>query len=196
MWPRCKESQPMLLLRRQVLNVGTKPFRCLHAQATNALVASDKNTFLYDKLGISYYDPADSYEHSFLFDKLGMVSPEDFAAFIDSKTPVSQLVIMHLLVLEFVMSSKEVETGDKLRIKNAKYDENYDCRKIMARKWLRKILGDLPDEYRAYAAWVANFVKGLSVAFDSEDELWEHFLLYEGTTIEAGAKDTGDVGSD
>lgn len=125
---------------------------------------------------------AGCHEHSFLYEKLGELSPSDFTAMIDPTNSVSRLMIMHMLVLDFVMSRKEVEDGGTVR----KHDptlKGYDTRKSMALRWIENIWAELPEAYREYAEWPRNFAKGLRLSFGKEDDIWLPFRLHDGIAI-------------
>ncbi|KAH7197983.1 uncharacterized protein B0J16DRAFT_31766 [Fusarium flagelliforme] len=125
-------------------------------------------------------NPAESYrELAFLYDGLGHLNTADFTSFIDTKNYASQLVIMHMLVLEFVMSRKAVE-GDK---RSAIGQKGYYCRKAMSKVWVQKILSKLPQEYYEYGEWPLRFINSLNYSFDDEDQVWKPFMLSSGTAI-------------
>ncbi|KAF4977512.1 hypothetical protein FZEAL_5991 [Fusarium zealandicum] len=119
-------------------------------------------------------DICESYrELSFLFDQLGNLASADFASFVDSQNHVSQLVIMHMLVLDFVMSRKVVEEGDKVRRGQA----GYDCKKAMSKVWIERMLKQLPPEYQSYAEWPVRFSRGIKHSFNEGSQDWEPFFL-------------------
>ncbi|RMJ14803.1 hypothetical protein CDV36_005537 [Fusarium kuroshium] len=123
-------------------------------------------------------DPAESYrELSFFYDVLGDLSSNDFAHFVDPQNHISQLVIMHTLVLDFVMSKKAVDEFGKTGIGR----NGYDCRRAMSKVWIEQIQGRLPAEYQVYAEWPVKLVKSLNYSFDKDAEVWEPFLLSRGT---------------
>ncbi|RGP63483.1 sterol uptake control 2 [Fusarium longipes] len=125
-------------------------------------------------------NPAESYrELAFLYDGLGHLNSSDFASFIDTKNYASQLVIMHMLVLEFVMSRKAVE-GDK---RSSLGQKGYYCRKAMSKVWVQQILNNLPSKYCEYGEWPLRFINSLNYSFDDEDQVWKPFLLSSGTAI-------------
>ncbi|OBS19597.1 hypothetical protein FPOA_11322 [Fusarium poae] len=125
-------------------------------------------------------NPAESYrELAFLYDGLGHLNSNDFASFIDTENYSSQLVIMHMLVLEFVMSRKAVE-GDK---RSSTGQKGYYCRKATSKLWVLKILNNLPLEYYKYGEWPLRFINSLDYSFDDEDQVWKPFLLSNGTAI-------------
>lgn len=118
-------------------------------------------------------------ELAFLYDGLGHLNTADFTSFIDTKNYASQLVIMHMLVLEFVMSRKAVE-GDK---RSSIGQKGYYCRKAMSKVWVQKILSKLPLEYCEYGEWPLRFINSLNYSFDDEDQVWKPFMLSSGTAI-------------
>ncbi|EXK33360.1 hypothetical protein FOXG_06157 [Fusarium oxysporum f. sp. lycopersici 4287] len=125
-------------------------------------------------------NPAESYhELTFLYDGLGNLSSNDFASFIDPTNHASQLVILHMLVLEFVMSRKSVE-GDK---RSALGKKGYHCRKAMSKVWVQQILRKLPVEYYEYGEWPLRFINSLNYSFDDEDQVWKPFFLSNGRTV-------------
>ncbi|RSL76644.1 hypothetical protein CEP51_009778 [Fusarium floridanum] len=116
-------------------------------------------------------------ELSFFYDVLGDLSSNDFAHFVDPQNHISQLVIMHTLVLDFVMSKKAVDEFGKTGIGR----NGYDCRRAMSKVWIEQIQGRLPAEYQEYAEWPVKLVKSLNYSFDKDAEVWEPFLLSRGT---------------
>lgn len=128
-------------------------------------------------------NPAKSYrELSFLYDGLGHLSSNDFASFIDTENYASQLVIIHMLVLEFVMSRKAVE-GDK---RSSMGQKGYYFRKATSKGWVQQILSRLPSEYYEYGEWPLRFINSLNYSFDGEDQVWKPFLLSSGMAILQG----------
>ncbi|CZS74423.1 unnamed protein product [Fusarium graminearum] len=128
-------------------------------------------------------NPAESYrELSFLYDGLGHLSSNDFASFIDTENYASQLVIIHMLVLEFVMSRKAVE-GDK---RSSMGQKGYYFRKATSKGWVQQILSRLPSEYYEYGEWPLRFINSLNYSFDGEDQVWKPFLLSSGMAILQG----------
>ncbi|PTD01867.1 hypothetical protein HYE67_005931 [Fusarium culmorum] len=128
-------------------------------------------------------NPAESYrELSFLYDGLGHLSSNDFASFIDTENYASQLVIMHMLVLEFVMSRKAVE-GDK---RSSMGQKGHYFRKATSKGWVQQILNRLPSEYYEYGEWPLRFINSLNYSFDGEDQVWKPFLLSSGMAILQG----------
>ncbi|RSM14572.1 hypothetical protein CEP52_001191 [Fusarium oligoseptatum] len=111
------------------------------------------------------------------YDVLGDLSSNDFAHFVDPQNHISQLVIMHTLVLDFVMSKKAVDEFGKTGIGR----NGYDCRRAMSKVWIEQIQGRLPAEYQEYAEWPVKLVKSLNYSFDKDAEVWEPFLLSRGT---------------
>ncbi|KAF5666027.1 sterol uptake control 2 [Fusarium heterosporum] len=125
-------------------------------------------------------NPAESYrEYSLLYDILGYLSSDDFASFIDTKNYASQLVIMHMLVVEFVMGRKTVNE-DKMSTPSQK---SHYYRKAMSKVWIQQILEKLPLEYREYGEWTLNFINSLDYSFDDEDQVWKPFVLSSGRAI-------------
>ncbi|KAM0562759.1 hypothetical protein ACHAPJ_001599 [Fusarium lateritium] len=125
-------------------------------------------------------DPAESYrELTFFYDGLGNLNTNDFASFIDPKSYVSQLVIMHMLVLEFVMSRKAVEGAQRTRLGM----KGYYCKKAMSKIWIQQILENLPPEYYKYGEWPLKFINNLHYSFDDEDQVWKPFFLSNGRAI-------------
>ncbi|KAF5023162.1 hypothetical protein F66182_4776 [Fusarium sp. NRRL 66182] len=121
-------------------------------------------------------NPPESYrELAFLYDGLGNLANNDFESFIDPKSYPSQLVIMHILVLEFVMSRKAVEGSNRQR--------GQGCRKAMSKVWVQQIVKRLPHEYHEYGEWPIKFIKSLEYSFDDEDQVWKPFMLSSGTAV-------------
>ncbi|KAM0426802.1 hypothetical protein ACHAPT_008118 [Fusarium lateritium] len=122
-------------------------------------------------------DPAESYrELSFFYDGLGDLTSNEFSHFVDPQNHVSQLVIMHILVLDFVMSKKSVDEFGKTGIGR----KGYDCRRAMSKVWIEEIQGRLPVKYQEYAEWPVRFIRSLNYSFDKDAEVWEPFLLSRG----------------
>ena len=115
-------------------------------------------------------------EHSFLYNKLGDLSAEEFASFIDQENHVSRLVIIHILVLDFVMSRRVVDEEGKAPDSSTVLRSGYDCRKSMAVIWIQKVVDQLPQEYLPYATWALSFSKQLMDSFEGASELWKPFL--------------------
>ncbi|CAJ0548754.1 Ff.00g023670.m01.CDS01 [Fusarium sp. VM40] len=125
-------------------------------------------------------NPAESYrELSFLYDGLGKLSNDDFTSFIDTKNHTSQLVIMHMLILEFVMSRKAMEEGGRSTLGQ----KGYYCRKAMSKVWVQQILSRLPLKYCEYGEWPLRFIDSLNYSFDDEYQVWKPFFLSSGRAI-------------
>ncbi|KAF4446529.1 Sterol uptake control protein 2 [Fusarium austroafricanum] len=125
-------------------------------------------------------NPAESYhELTFLYDCLGNLNSNDFASFVDTNNHASQLVIMHLLVLEFVMSRKELENNKRSVVGK----KGYHCRKAMSKIWVQQILRKLPVEYYEYGEWPLKFINSLNYSFDDEDQVWKPFFLSRGRAV-------------
>ncbi|KAM0218421.1 hypothetical protein ACHAPQ_011247 [Fusarium lateritium] len=125
-------------------------------------------------------DPAESYrELSFLYDGFGKLNSDDFSSFIDTKNYTSQLVIMHMLVLEFVMSRKAIEEDRR----STPGQKGYNCRKAMSKVWVQQILSKLPLEYCKYGEWPLKFISSLDYSFDDEHQVWKPFFLSSGRAI-------------
>lgn len=118
-------------------------------------------------------------ELSFLYDGLGKLSNDDFTSFIDTKNHTSQLVIMHMLVLEFVMSRKVMEGDGRSRLGQ----KGYYCRKAMSKVWVQQILSRLPLKYCEYGEWPLRFIGSLNYSFDDEHQVWKPFFLSSGRAI-------------
>ncbi|KPM36641.1 T-complex protein 1 subunit epsilon [Neonectria ditissima] len=132
---------------------------------------------------LAYTDPTESFrELSFFYDRLGDLTSKDFISFIDPNNPASQLVIMHMLALDYVMSRKTFVEKSAKPWGSLGPSEGYDCRKGMSKIWIDKMLEQLPSEYHKYAEWPANFVRGLTYSFNKEDQVWRPFFLNNGTT--------------
>ncbi|KAH7013519.1 hypothetical protein EDB80DRAFT_710198 [Ilyonectria destructans] len=126
-------------------------------------------------------DPAQSvHELSFFYEGLVELTSQDFSAFIDPENHVSQLVIMHMLVLDYVISRKTVSEESAKYCRNAGFNNGYDCRKGMSEIWIDQMLEQLPLEYQKYAEWPVNFVRGLSYSFEQDHDVWRPFLLNNG----------------
>ncbi|KAF4991585.1 hypothetical protein FGRMN_7704 [Fusarium graminum] len=118
-------------------------------------------------------------EYSLLYDILGYLSSNDFASFIDTKNYASQLVIMHMLVVEFVMGRKTVDEDEM----STPSQKSHYYRKAMSKVWIQQILEKLPLEYREYGEWTSNFTSSLDYSFDDEDQVWKPFVLSSGRAI-------------
>ncbi|KAK7408993.1 hypothetical protein QQX98_008812 [Neonectria punicea] len=128
-------------------------------------------------------DPTMSFrELSFFWDRLGELTSKDFASFINPDNPASQLVIMHMLALDYVMSRKTFVQQSAKPWGSLGPREGYDCRKGMSKVWIDKMLEQLPPEYHKYAEWPAKFVRGLTYSFNQGDEVWRPFYLNDGIT--------------
>ncbi|KAM5348779.1 hypothetical protein ACJ41O_008602 [Fusarium nematophilum] len=121
-------------------------------------------------------DPAESML-SFFYDGLGDLTANDFASFVDRQNHVSQLVIMHMLVLEFVMGRKSVEDGGN---GGPGASKGYDCRKAMSKIWMERMLERLPPEYHEYAEWPIRFARSLNYSFNKDNQVWKPFMLNDG----------------
>lgn len=126
-------------------------------------------------------DPAESFrELSFFYDGLGDLSSQDFASFIDPENHVSQLVIMHMLVLDYVMSRKTILVEPFTTSGRPGSTKGHDTRKGMSKIWIEQMLVRLPLDLHKYAEWPVSFVRGLSYSFKKDDEVWRPFLLSNG----------------
>lgn len=98
-------------------------------------------------------------EHTKLYDKLGSFSAEEFATFIDPQNAPAQLIIMHLLVLDYVMGSTVIEGRmDNMvgaRLRNIRHV--FDYRKEMLLQWTKSIEEGLPKDFKKYARWTLDF---------------------------------------
>ena len=113
---------------------------------------------------------------------MGNLKTEDFEAFIDPENYAARLVIMHILILDYVMSRKSVQ-GGLMANASPGFVKGLDYRKGMSRLWIEQINDQLPAEYHEYAAWPVNFMRSLTYSFNHENEVWKPFLLSEGTAI-------------
>ncbi|KAK7433161.1 hypothetical protein QQZ08_000092 [Neonectria magnoliae] len=128
-------------------------------------------------------DPTMSFrELSFFYDRLGELTSKDFASFINPNNPASQLVIIHMLALDYVMSRKTFVQQSAKPWGSLGTREGCDCRKDMSKVWIDKMLEQLPPEYHKYAEWPAKFVRGLTYSFNQENEVWRPFFLNDGIT--------------
>ncbi|KAF7547704.1 hypothetical protein G7Z17_g7533 [Cylindrodendrum hubeiense] len=122
------------------------------------------------------------HELSFFYEGLVELTSEDFVAFINPENHVSRLVIMHMLVLDYVISRKTAIGGRSAKhCGNLGSRKEYDYRKGISKIWIGQILERLPSEYKKYAEWPVNFVRGLGYYFEQEHEVWRPFLLSNGT---------------
>ncbi|CAM1506376.1 Fc.00g060170.m01.CDS01 [Cosmosporella sp. VM-42] len=129
--------------------------------------------------GLALTDPGESYEElSFFYDRMGNLVPEDFASFIDPDNYVSQLVIMHMLVLDFVMMPHAIEDGS-MNNSSPGFRKGFHYRRAMSKVWVEQIQGRLPSEYHQYAKWPVAFVRTLKYSIN-KDQVWKPFLLSEG----------------
>lgn len=113
---------------------------------------------------------------------MGSLRPEDFASFIDPDNHVSQLVIMHMLILDFVMSRKSIEAISYIG-SSIGFKKGFDYRRGMSKLWIEQIYERLPIEYKPYAEWTVNFSRSLMVSHEHENEVWNPFLLTNGKAI-------------
>lgn len=116
-------------------------------------------------------------EHSFLYNKVGELSHEEFAAFMDPNNYSSQLVIVYILVLDFVMSRKAVDEASDVPKNIVQCRTGFDCRKSMTLIWIEKVVARLPSEYRPYAEAPIAFVRRLTTSFFTKDGAWKPFYL-------------------
>ncbi|KAH7161355.1 hypothetical protein EDB81DRAFT_784547 [Dactylonectria macrodidyma] len=121
-------------------------------------------------------------ELSFFYEGLVELTSEEFATFIDPDSHVSRLVIMHMLVLDFVISRKTLIKGGTDGDKFQRYSKAFDSNKGMFGFWIDQMVEELPPEYRKYAMWPVNFVRGLDFSFELGHEVWRPFLLSIGKT--------------
>ncbi|KAF5013834.1 hypothetical protein FDECE_191 [Fusarium decemcellulare] len=122
-------------------------------------------------------DPTESYnELSFLYDGLGDLTTTEFASFIDPQNYASQLVIIHMLILGFVMGRKSVDQCGQTELGK----KGTDCRKVMSKMWIEQMLKRLPAEYHEYAEWPMRFIRTFNYSFESNGEVWKPFSLSSG----------------
>ncbi|KAH7151906.1 hypothetical protein B0J13DRAFT_547104 [Dactylonectria estremocensis] len=119
-------------------------------------------------------------ELSFFYEGLVELTSEEFATFIDPDNHVSRLVIMHMLVLDFVISRKTIVKGSTDGDKIPRCSKAFDSNKGMFGFWIDQMLDQLPPEYEKYAMWPVNFVRGLDYSFELGHEVWRPFLLSIG----------------
>lgn len=105
------------------------------------------------------------------------MSHEDFANFMDPDNYTSQLVLMHLFVLDFVMSRKAVDEASEAPKNVVQTRTGFDCRKNMTLRWIEKIYARLPSQYQPYAEGPIVFARRLTSSFLSKDGAWKPFLL-------------------
>lgn len=100
-------------------------------------------------------------DHTKLYDTLGDFTAEEFTNFIDPSNYCSQLIILHMLILDYVMGSTIFEgRTDRLadaRVRNIR--SVFEYRKAMLVVWTTKVAANLPPEYRKYADWPVQFTK-------------------------------------
>lgn len=121
-------------------------------------------------------------ELSYFYDRMGDLQNEDFAAFINPDNFVCQLDIMHMLVLDFVMSRKSVQKASTIRGSTG-FQKGFDYRRGMSRLWVEQIYSKLPEEYREYGEWPLKFMRSLTYSFSHENDIWKPFCLSDGTAI-------------
>lgn len=115
-------------------------------------------------------------QYTFLYENLARLSSPEYASFIDANNHVSRLVIMHMLVLDYIMSSRIEDGGRHHHSVLVETREYYNSRSLMICVWVVDIEGTLPVELGDYAAWPVNFVRNLMRRRDMDQGFWKRLL--------------------
>lgn len=104
-----------------------------------------------------------------------MLSNRDFQLFVNPNSHASQLVIMHMLIIDFVMSTTAALENGKNRTKDHRKDHSKDASRV----WIQQMINVLPADHRYYAEWPVKLLT--SLGFFEEDQIREPSLLIGGT---------------
>lgn len=102
------------------------------------------------------------------------MTPEEFTWFTDPENSVGRLLIIHMLILDVIMSRRVVEEQGPGTILN--------CCKSTAVLWIEKVVKELPKEYVKYAEWPLSFGRSLDFSINMEDAIWKPLLLEDRST--------------
>lgn len=91
------------------------------------------------------------YDHTRLYDKMGSFTPEEFADFVDPRNYTAQLLILHMLLLDYIMDAS-LEGMTKASTSNRPQNK-IDFHKFIMLSWSEKIVKGLPAAYARYAEW-------------------------------------------
>ncbi|KHO11766.1 hypothetical protein MAA_10710 [Metarhizium robertsii ARSEF 23] len=111
-------------------------------------------------------------EHSFLHEKAGRLSAVEFAAFIDPSNHIARLVIVHMLLLDIIMSRTICVWEDGPQFSFHETRHRYDARNVMAIVWMEKIYDSLPETYQPYIEWPIRFSRFMKTTFQADTSFW------------------------
>jgi hypothetical protein len=123
-------------------------------------------------------------EHSFLHEKAGRLSAGDFAEFINPDNHVARLVIVHMLLLDIILSRTICmwEEGPQIAFQETRH--RYDARNVMAIVWMENIYDSLPDMYRPYIDWPLGFSKYMKTTFKADTSFWKPISTDDSLSLE------------
>lgn len=131
-----------------------------------------------------------------MYDKLGELDAKQFGAFVDRNNHSGRLVIMHMLVVDFIMSRRLPSDGSKV----AHYiglHRGFDLRKAMSVEWIEEIMESLPEEYVGYGEWGLEFVRTYMYTCREDGLVWMPLgSIDEGVLNLALIKSRPDVEAD
>ncbi|KAG8426140.1 hypothetical protein J3459_008401 [Metarhizium acridum] len=104
-------------------------------------------------------------EHSFLHEKVGRMSATKSSAFIDPSNQIARLVIVHMLLLDIILSRTICVWEDGPQFSFHETRHRYDARNVMAIVWMEKIYDSLPETCRPYIEWPLKFSQFMKTTF-------------------------------
>ena len=115
---------------------------------------------------------------SFIYNEVGELSHDEFLSLVKPDNYPSQLVLLHLLALDFVMSRRSVDQASDALTKATQGRTGFDARRSMTVTWIEKIMARLPTEYRPYADGVITFVRHLTSFSLAKNGTWKLLTLH------------------
>lgn len=115
-------------------------------------------------------------EHSFIYHQVGEMNNEEFMSLVDPNNYPSQLVLLHLFVLDFVMSRKTVDQASDSLASESHCRTGFDGRRSTTVIWIERIMERLPEEYHPYAEGAIAFVRYLTSFSLAKDGTWKPLL--------------------
>ena len=108
--------------------------------------------------------------HSHVQEKYGEMASPEFAVFIRPDNHAARLLIMHILLLDTIMSGSICLWEDDAPLDKPR--DRYDGRNVMAVLWQERIYADLPDTYKPYAEWAVGMARQLRRDFSTDSTFW------------------------
>ncbi|CEJ91192.1 hypothetical protein VHEMI06922 [[Torrubiella] hemipterigena] len=111
-------------------------------------------------------DPLQAHhDHTMLYDKLGSFTPEEFAHFVDPRNYTAQLLILHMLLLDYIM---DASLDGMTKASTNRPQNKIDFHKFILLSWSEKIVEGLPAAYVACAEWPIHHARQLCLGDTSE----------------------------